>query len=410
MNVEKYKKQFLHSIIKPHNNSTLVELNPFMKKIIHNTFVIMSTSYFDEKWYNTSIQYTMELPIEDKFTLKTYTRSGAVVVNKFMVHNQIQRSYAYAAQLFQYFDEMNPEYFTDTFDLSEEGMRVANKLDDECNNDILHNIILNYITDIQRIINNGPRNPNTLILYRGVKKDYLDTSSNLIMNGLCSASYSVDIANTFKEKCLYELVLLKDTPCIAVSGITKFPKEKEILINLDKLHANVKQQMYKYSIDTCRLGIESDRQTFTDWNYLYNKVVNPSFRDEYNMNNSNGNSNENIGFKGTLFKEKVRRVILNTNSNDTDSIINSNTNINNNNDTNNENIFENNTPTIHIKKIGGSRCTMRVRRPGKKSQYEIDNPDFMYKFTHPLIWKRTNKPISEEARLAIKELEDSDSD
>jgi hypothetical protein len=415
-NIKKYKKQFLHSIIKPHNNSTLVELNPSMKRIIHNTYLIMSTSYFDEDWYNRSIKYTQSLSIEDKFTIKTYTRSGAVVVNKYITKNTIQRSYSYAVQLLKYFDMMNTNLFTDTYDLTEEGFALVEELDKKCSNNIIHNIIQAYINDIQRIINEGPRNQETMILYRGVKTDYIDVSSNIDLVGVCSASYSIDVANTFKEKCIYEMVLLKNTPCIAVAAITQFPKEKEILINIDNLHANVKNMMYKYPIDTSRLGIEPDTNNtiFSEWNYLFNKITNPSYSDGYNENNVYTNGDE---MRNSYLKEKVKRIIVMNDNNDTDSIM-YDTNNTNNNDNNNDN--NSNTDDIYnaytydpehaitITKIGGHKNTARNRR--RKTQYELDNPYFLDKFGGPLPCKKPSRPIPGKVLELAKEFLENDSE
>jgi hypothetical protein len=199
------------------------------------------------------MNYTQNLPKNKKYVLFLYTHNGDRVINM-IIREPDKKLDAYkillnitdiliAPQLFHMFPELySDDFFTDEYTLSKSGKEAikkimeTNKLVDIQNSsfniELLDKLVNMFIDDLRRIIQNGPKTRKTMILFRGIKQDYLTESDSLVeLKGFQSATYDIEIAKMFKECCIYEFVLMPNTPCIVLKITSKYSKESEILID-----------------------------------------------------------------------------------------------------------------------------------------------------------------------------------
>ena len=98
-----------------------------------------------------------------------------------------------------------------------------------------------YIADLSTIIENAPATTKTMKVYRGVEDDYYfkNRKKNVYFKNetFVSTSFNPDIAHIFKNKynkcCISEITLLPGTKCLWISGVSHFPGENEILLNIN---------------------------------------------------------------------------------------------------------------------------------------------------------------------------------
>ena len=310
--IDVYQSKLLGGILQP-SISTFIHINNSFKNLIHNTFLVSSTSYFDTDWLNSSIQYSNNLPKNQKYILFCYSMQGDIIVNQLIRFPEKKHEFysiilnmtdsLIASQLFSMFITPFPDdVFTDKNTLSEKGHLMLNKLMEEhklldiksssFNIELMDKLVNIYIADLQTIIKNGPRITQTMIVFRGIKKDYLKTSEKPIqLKGFTSVTYDLGIANTYKDCCIYEFVVMEDTPCIAVGSTSRYPKESEIIIDMD-VYAIVNSLQHKFFLDIFELDVipknlestnilSNDLEfEFTNSKNLLNTIVNPELTEE----------------------------------------------------------------------------------------------------------------------------------
>jgi hypothetical protein len=299
MDIGAYKQKLLHKLITPHGTMTdVVNINAQYSDLFHDAFVAASNDLFDFEWFKKSIEYTQSLSCFEKFILRSYSHNGDALISKFILDGEIitTRNIVLAVQIFKLFDELDECYFNEQCDLSEEGINLANELIDRYKLDIskhnasrsrLTTLINDYINDLRLIISNGPTNAKECLVFRGIQTDYIDTRSEWMnYKTFTSATYSLDIACTFRKSCIYEIRIMPNTPCIALEYISAHPKEKEILI-IDKALFKIKQTSEKYTLNTSKMDISENK--YVDWTYMINKIFEPT----YDLLNDPENNNNN---------------------------------------------------------------------------------------------------------------------
>jgi len=275
--IDEYQSKFLGGILQP-DKYIFININPSLKNLIHNTFLVTSTSYFNLDWFKKSIEYTKNLSNNDKYILFSYTHTGDRVIN--MLIREPEKKYdAYkilltmkdiliAPQLFSMFPDLySDDMFMNIYTLSMKGKETihtimeTNKLLDitipSFNVELMDKLVKTCIDDLRRIIYNGLRNDKPMILFRGIQSDYLSTSNiPKELKGFQSTTYNIEIAKTFKECCIYEVILMPNTPCIVLEDISDYCREREILIDTD-VYAMVYPLEDKFVLDISKLFSES---------------------------------------------------------------------------------------------------------------------------------------------------------
>lgn len=310
--IDDYQSKLLGGILRP-DKSIFININNSLKNLIHNTFLVASTSYFNLDWFEKSMEYTRNLSNNEKYILFSYTHTGDRVIN--MIIREPEKKYdAYkilltmkdiliAPQLFSMFPELySDDMFMNTYTLSMKGKETihtimeTNKLLDitlpSFNVELMDKVVKICIDDLRRIIYNGPRNDKTMILFRGIKSDYLTTSDiPKELKGFQSTTYNIEIAKTFKECCIYEFVLMPNTPCIVLEDTSDYFKEREILIDTD-VYAIVYPLEDKFELDVSNffsesLDIINTNILSSNLNFKFSKskdilniIVNPELSDE----------------------------------------------------------------------------------------------------------------------------------
>jgi hypothetical protein len=264
MKLHKYKLEFAESLvdrnyIKPDFFTPLKECENALK----NVFLMQSERDFDFDWYNASVNYTLGLSNSDKYILRGYTRNGDELINALIRYPNnylsdkmdIIRRKIYnnenniiAVQLFKKHG-LNPDnYIQDNLLISQQGFILLQGYVSTLTHQELIGHIYELINDMRRIIEAAPKPIKVIRVYRGVKEDYIkdnDVEYNLL-SGFQSASYSIDVALGFsgqynindnitnnRHLMIYTLDVGTDIPCIAMEGISHFPQEKEILIDMN---------------------------------------------------------------------------------------------------------------------------------------------------------------------------------
>jgi hypothetical protein len=222
-----------------------------------------------------------------------------------------------AVQLFKKY-RLNPdEYINNDLTISPNGFILLNEYVKDLDIDDFVKNMYELITEISRIIDASPKPTNRFRVYRGVKNDYIsETDDNHgLLSGFQSMSYSIKIALGFSgsysnlemRPMLYTFDIGPDTPCIAMEGISYFPQEKEILVNMN-LYGNI----LNYFLE--KIHLNRDNYTFNTlivsphpFTSIYNKIIQllPMVYENNNINNafisrktrysitSNNNSNTN---------------------------------------------------------------------------------------------------------------------
>lgn len=300
--MDEYQQKLLHTMIRPYSeNELFVDINPYSKQLMHDTFLLASKQYFDFEWFNSSLEYTKQLIYYDKYTLKSYTSNGDILINKYIRNNEIVHTdyVVFAVQIFKVYDTLDESYFTNDYTLSNMGESKINELmaqyklnilSTDVNLTRLKHIIELYIFDLRNIILNAPVCSNDILLFRGVKHDYLNNTNNFMsLKGFQSATYSIDSAITFRKAAIYEIVIQKNTPCVAMEYISRYTKEKEILI-CDTAIFKSDSISKKYTIDS--INLYSENGEYMDWKYIFNKIIDPT--NDITNNNELNNSGINM--------------------------------------------------------------------------------------------------------------------
>ena len=271
----------------------MVQLADCVSEVIQDAFIIASTNTFDTTWLAACRHYIDSLPIHDKYTLKSYTKHGDELVNAAMqgkwddVETKLHAlglDFA-AAQIFRMLRVTDANVYTNSYTLSDYGTHLLSDVCKEKLMDVRSNyyepstvrgIIKDYAEDLMRIIQRAPAFKKPVLVFRGVKHDYIDRRKPSAMSGFQSTSCIPDVAYQFKDCCIYEIIITPGTPCIAIESISHHRKECEILLGLN-VQSQVGELHKKPFFDTTHLNYKHDgtSYTFTEPTYLLKQFMEP---------------------------------------------------------------------------------------------------------------------------------------
>ena len=294
-----YQNDLLQCLVKPISGQPdILFIDECIKDVIHDTFMIQSNNYYDEQWYAESVAYTQSLTGAQKHTLRAYSHHANDVVNPYLRTNRINYvlfgtmtyDVLFASQLFSYVSDVSSAYFTDKGILTDIGLQQAKYLIQKYNMDVtkpqynktlLRGLLISFINDLSTIISNAPRLRKNILTFRGVEQDYLHGETTAIEAGFISTSYLPEAAYSFAEGkcCLYEYVITAGTQCIAMSHISDYPKEREILIQM-KQTAIIGQLDERFYLNPGMLGTNSQQRIFLEGQHLLQLLVNPLLIDD----------------------------------------------------------------------------------------------------------------------------------
>lgn len=290
-----YQNDLLQCLVKPISGQPdVLFIDECIKDVIHDTFMIQSNNYYDEQWYSESVSYTQSLTGAQKHTLRAYSHHANDVVNPYLRTNSINYvlfgtttyDILFASQLFAYVSDVSSVYFTEEGILTDIGLQQAKYLIGKYNMDVtkpqynktlLRGLLISYINDLSTIISNAPRLRKNILTFRGVEQDYLQDETTAIEAGFISTTYLPEAAYSFKGEdkcCMYEYVISVGTHCIAMSHISDYPKEREILIQM-KQTAIIGQLDERFYLNPGLFETNSQQHMFLEVQHLLQLLVNP---------------------------------------------------------------------------------------------------------------------------------------
>lgn len=294
-----YQNDLLQCLVKPiSGNPDILFIDECIKDVIHDTFLVQSNNYYHEEWYTESVVYTQSLTGAQKHTLRAYSHHANDVVNPYLRTNSINYvlfgtttyDVLFASQLFAYGSDMSSTYFTDEGIITDIGLQRVKYLIGKYNMDVtkpqynktlLRGLLISYINDLSTIISNAPRLRKNILTFRGVDQDYLQGETAAIEAGFISTSYLPEAAYSFKEDncCMYEYVISMGSQCIAMSHISDYPKEREILIQM-KQTAIIGHLDERFYLNPGLLETNRQQGMFLEVPHLLQLLVNPLFVDD----------------------------------------------------------------------------------------------------------------------------------
>jgi hypothetical protein len=272
--INKYQTEFASSLLKSRTGNEFMDFIEPIDSALDNIFLIQHLKHFDPEWHQQSLNYVNGLSKKDKFMLRAYTRNGDKLINTLIrtpdefdadpdcikyVNESIRQNKNNVIAM-QILSELgiNSERYID-FDKIDKYGRFIPKLNAEAYNVLIptcSNITINKIKEhlltlageIKRIINGAPPLTKHIRLFRGIQYDYVNnenSSTNMLfdLQGFQSMSLSIASALSFSgeynennlqtHSMIYSFIVHPGTQCIAMSGISHFPEEEEILVNMD---------------------------------------------------------------------------------------------------------------------------------------------------------------------------------
>lgn len=258
-----YRNSLVKSLIKvAYDDSTdekadyvTYDVVPSLTPLLHNFWLFQTPTDFDFAWYEASAAYVASLDRYEKYILSAYTRHGDEVANAFLrnpdgfqtvprihdlIHSVMRQNdtIMFAVQLLDALgeDSLN-EYFFETGALTFDGNTELERLYPQvlADSELLKRFISQYVRDLEDIIRNAPRPEAYMLVFRGVKTDYLREVQDVptAQKGFVSTSLNPYMGARFTGdfKHVYEMVIIPGTPCLALSSMSKFPDEMEILVS-----------------------------------------------------------------------------------------------------------------------------------------------------------------------------------
>jgi hypothetical protein len=295
-----YQNDLLQCLVKPLSGQPdILYIDECIKDVIHDTFLVQSNNYYDEQWYIESVAYTQSLTGAQKHTLRAYSHHANDVVNPYLRTNTLNYilfgtttyDVLFASQLFVYASDISSTYFTEEGSLTDIGLQRAKyhigvyNMDvtkPQYNKTLLRGLLISYINDLSTIISNAPRLRKNILTFRGVAQDYLQGETTAIEAGFISTSYLPEAAYSFKGEdkcCMYEYVISVGTHCIAMSHISDYPKEREILIQM-KQTAIIGQLDERFYLNPVFLETNRQQRIFLEVQHLLQLLLNPLISDD----------------------------------------------------------------------------------------------------------------------------------
>lgn len=116
-------------------------------------------------------------------------------------------------------------------------VKHALKLVEFLKEEIWETLLKEFENDLKAIFRNAPPLNNAMYVYRGVHDDQFvgETGSVYKVNTFLSTTLNLDVAVKFAAQkcCIKRITLLPGTKCLLLAGISKFPNEAEVLLNID---------------------------------------------------------------------------------------------------------------------------------------------------------------------------------
>jgi len=254
--IKNYNNNLLNLILTPTKKDKYIyNINNHFKSFMDSNFIIQSDDTFDFIWLNESIRYTQNLSNMQKYIIRKYTYNGDKLVNTYIRNpdilfknnefkNIIYNKYdiIYAVQLLKYHNisnnDINNIIESDGSINEYEMEKIYNKYILHINDNIILHLIDNYKNDLCDIINNAPKPSRAMKLFRGVSNDYIkELNKPYEISGFQSTTYHQDVAYDYMTRynisnpSIYEIIILPDTPCLAIEKYSSHSSEFEIIIN-----------------------------------------------------------------------------------------------------------------------------------------------------------------------------------
>ena len=274
-----------------------IEFNNYNKEVALQLFKKQDFE-IDYDWFKEMDDYITKLSTYDAFTVLGYSYHSFNFINSYLIGNMTEQSlnkllqdpltyntyyFPFYMQAFKLIDKQNivnrdvNVNYKNKYKRVSEWISECKKLGLEKAYPIFMNIMQFFTyefwkkvmelvrTDFQRIIDNAPPVKKETVVYRGVKDDYfMKGSEDNYYNNTSFVSCTFDPNHALKylrnEQCCFKrITLLPGTKVLFISGLSCYPLELEIVINVDsiifiteKITTNIyKDSTYDIKDDMC---------------------------------------------------------------------------------------------------------------------------------------------------------------
>lgn len=238
------------------------------RNFLHYWYTFQTSQDFDFNWYKECNAYIATLDPTDKYRLRCYSHVSDEVVNSF-IRNPDGFSETFPIQLLQKMEAEHLYFFMPDL-MEEEGVEIqwdSNGILPESARDLartlmhthisnniprLVSLISRYVDHVRRILRNAPRPSRDILVFRGVKSDYLKDEEPGMFRGFCSTTWYPQVAYLFGEdnNMIYEFRVSRATPALCIHSLSVHD-EYEVLLDTDIY--GVADRLYeKYYLDLYR--------------------------------------------------------------------------------------------------------------------------------------------------------------
>lgn len=260
--------------------------NNYNRKYLDNKTLTTNANTLPIAWMKKQMKYIQSLSMYDVYTIRGYSFIGDTIANSTLVgtpkyandHDDLYDAFPFYFQVEKLVDTKQLDILNlcneKTLNIKVEFIKEAHEEDaifkksntvqgcvkllaskwssmkrsvrfffvshlwEHFKNDVKHQVTMQFIQDLDRILSKAPVLDTETTVYRGVRSDYyLTGAKNNIYQNVGFVSTSIDVQNALdflnKEQscCLQKITMLPGTPVLMLMPISEFNFEKELLLN-----------------------------------------------------------------------------------------------------------------------------------------------------------------------------------
>jgi hypothetical protein len=228
-----------------------------LRKFLHYWYIFQTTQDFDFTWYRQCNEYLNSLHPSDKYRIRCYSKVSDEIVNAYL-RNPEGFLHLPFSELFHRMQEDSlyfflPDLERDVFDVSgkiTENQRVRDLLAGSHISNMIDLVpfVQRYVDHLRRILQGAPRLSQDILVFRGVKSDYLSDDVG-VFRGFSSTTWYPRVAYEFGEdsNMIYEFMVAKETPALCIHSLSEH-EEYEVLLDTD-IYGVADREYRKYYLD-----------------------------------------------------------------------------------------------------------------------------------------------------------------
>ena len=231
-----------------------------VRDYLHFWYTFQTVQDFDFEWYAQCTEYLNSLHPSDKYRIRCYSKISDEFVNSYLRNPDDFLHLSVSVVLQKMHDSSLYFFLPDMLDTSEyidDSGKVVEHRREELRTLVSSRIsnmsdlipfIQRYTDHLRRIIQGAPRLTQDILVFRGVKTDYLPLKTAGVFRGFTSTTWYPRIAYEFGlANMIYELIVSKETPALCIHGISEHD-EYEVLLDTD-IYGIADRAYLKYYLD-----------------------------------------------------------------------------------------------------------------------------------------------------------------